>query len=112
MPVAWQLKFTKEDNREAQCLARKAIALNPVNYMPKILLCWVLVNGARYGLVPDREAAMAEAEALVGEVLAKDNEIADAYALMGYLHVTRLNFDKAIAAGERVTHRRSQSRGR
>ncbi len=76
-----QYRFSKESIREAQRLARKAIALDPEFYMAKIMLGWALVVGARYGFVPDHEAAVAEADSLVGEILAKDDENADAQAL-------------------------------
>ena len=97
-----QHKFTIEGHREAQRLARKAIALDPEYYMAKINLGWVLATGARFGFFPDHEAAVAEADSLVGEILANDDEIADAHGLMGYIHATRMRFEEAITAGERA----------
>ena len=97
-----QQKFTTEGHREARRLARKAIALDPEYYMAKINLAWVLASGARFGFFPDHEAAVAEADSLVGEILSKDDENANAHALMGYIHATRMRFEEAITAGERA----------
>ncbi len=97
-----QYKFTNETNREARRLTRKAIALDSENAMAKILLGWALMVASRYGFVSDPEAAITEAESLVGEVLNKDDGHADAHALMGYIHATRRRFDEALAAGQRA----------
>lgn len=97
-----QYKFTKEDNREAQQLARKAISLDPESEIAKVQLGWALIVGARYHFVSDPDSAMAEAETLIGDVLAKNDGNADAQALMGNIHATRRRFEEAIAAGKRA----------
>ena len=98
---AAHLRFTTEGNIEAQRLARKALQIEPDSAPARTVLAWALTVGSRYGFVPDREAALAEAEALVAELIALDPLNADGHALMGNLHATRLRFDEAIVSGER-----------
>jgi TolB-like protein len=95
------LRFTTEGNVEAQRLAREALQIEPDSAPARAVLAWALTVGGRYGFVPDREAALAEAEALAVELIALDPMNADGHALMGNLHATRLRFDEAIVSGER-----------
>jgi adenylate cyclase len=99
---AAHLQFTKEGNRTAQRLVRKALQIEPDDAMARAVLAWALIIGGRYGFLPDREAALVEAEALVAELIALDSMNADGHALMGNLHATRLRFDEAVASGERA----------
>jgi len=97
---AAHLRFTAQGNREAQRLARKALEIEPDSAAARTLLAWALIIGGRFGFLPDREAALAEAEVLAAELIALDTRNADGHALMGNLHATRMRFDDAIVSGE------------
>jgi len=101
---AWaaHLRFSTEGNVEAQRLARKALQIEPDSAAARTVLAWALIIGGRFGFVPDREAALVEAEALTAELIAIDAMNADGHALMGNLHATRLRFDEAIVSGQRA----------
>jgi adenylate cyclase len=96
-----QLRFTKESNSEARRLARKALEIEPDSVPARLVLGWALMVGGRYGFMPNREAALSEAEAVAAEMIALDAANADGHALMGNVHATRLRFDEAVVSGER-----------
>jgi adenylate cyclase len=70
--------------------------------MARVLLGWALQVGACYGFIGDPKAAVIEAEALVREALASDENNGDALALLGYILINQSKYDEAIAHGERA----------
>jgi adenylate cyclase len=98
--VMAQNRVTREGNREAQRLSRKALEIEPDSPMALMLLGWALAVAARYGFETDGEAAREEADSLASRLLTIDPENSDGHALKGYIHVNRLLYDKAITSGE------------
>jgi len=96
------LLFTAEGNGTARHLCRQVIEMDPKFDMARVLLGWALQVGARYGFISDPEAAVIEAEALVREALAGDENNGDALALLGFILINQSKYDEAIAHGERA----------
>jgi adenylate cyclase len=82
----FHVKFTKEGFEEAKKYFLRALELDP-NYLPALVnLGWVYRNQAFFGYTEDAEKTWQDGMAIAKEVLKRDPEGGDAYALLAKLH--------------------------
>lgn len=99
----WHLRrFDRENNVKARELAIQAEQMSPGAGLPRVIEAWTHIFDARFGWSQSRESSLEEAEKIVGELLAVDDEDPDNYFVLSFLHKTRGEFEQAISASERA----------
>ena len=95
-----------ESQNEAQNLCRKALDLDPNYAMAWVTLGWAchheLDVGVGYGTGKANREAYSAAMDCAGKALKLDASNGDAYALLGMCHLSRGEFDEAVAMSEKA----------
>ena len=95
---AWPLTddHVKESNVEAQHLAGEAVHLDPTYPTAWVTLGWTHWEDALWGWGESRDSSMKTALSCAQRALECDSENPEAFALLGYIHLTNKNAEKAI----------------
>jgi tetratricopeptide (TPR) repeat protein len=97
---------TPESQRESQRLCRKALELDPNYAMAWVMLGWGYHNefdvGVGYGSEEGRAAALGSASDCANKAFELDPSCADAYAISAMCHLSKGEYDQAIAASEKA----------
>ena len=100
-------RMTPEDHIEARRLLNRAPELDPNYPMAWASLGWFYFHEAEiktgHDSKADRAAALESAEASAQKALELDPSCADAYALLGLCHLSKEEYDEAIAMTEKAT---------
>ena len=103
MRARWHIaRFTKEDNKKAQDLLRKAIATDDRNAGAFSDFAFTHLIDTRFGWGESRAQSFAEAEQAARQAVEIDVRDAEAYATLGYVDVYSNRHDDAIRALERA----------
>jgi adenylate cyclase len=95
-------RFNIEDNNMARRMIEEAIAMCPENPMGYVQLGWVYSNDYWLGNTKSPRETIEKGIELAQKALAMDDSIADAHGLLCALYLTKREYDKAIAEGERA----------
>ena len=95
-------RWNIEDNNLARRMIEEAIAMCPENPMGYLYLGWVYQHDYWLGNTKSPRETIEKGIELAQKALAMDDSIADAHALLSALYVTKREYDKAIAEGERA----------
>jgi TolB-like protein/predicted Zn-dependent protease len=95
-------RWTKEGNAMARQLAEEAIALDPGYAMAHLRLSATHLMDLMYGSSESPKQSLRLAEELVQKALALDANLAEAHAFLGRIYLTKRQYEKAIAEGERA----------
>ncbi|MGQ0662174.1 MAG: adenylate/guanylate cyclase domain-containing protein [Pseudomonadota bacterium] len=88
---------TRSANIEARQMFEQAIRLDPAYAAAYAGLGWVQYETVTAGWTEFADNVIEEAEALARKALSLDDTLAAAYRLLGFIHLTRRQYDKAIA---------------
>jgi adenylate cyclase len=92
----------KEGNALAQKLIEEAIALDPEYGSAYLILSATHLMDIMYGLSESPKQSLKTAEELVQRAISLSGVNADARAFLGRIHLTKRQYDKAIAEGKRA----------
>jgi adenylate cyclase len=95
-------RFNIEDNNLARRMIEEAIAMCPENPMTYFNLGWVYHHDYMLGNTKSPRETIEKGIELAQKALAMDDSIADAHGLLCALYLTKREYDKAIAEGERA----------
>ena len=95
-------RWNIEDNNLARRMIEEAIAMCPENPMGYIHLGWVYHHDYMLGNTKSPRETIEKGIELAQKALAMDDSIADAHGLLCALYLTKREYDKAIAEGERA----------
>ena len=95
-------RYNIEDNNLARRMAEEAIAMCPENPMGYYHLGWVYHRDYLLGNTKSPRETLEKGIELAQKALAMDDSIADAHGLLCVLYLTKREYDKAIAEGERA----------
>ena len=94
--------MNKEGNSQAQNLIEEAIALDPEYASAYLGLSATHLMDIMYGLSKSPKQSLKTAEELVQRAISLSGVNADALAFLGRIHLTKRQYDKAIAEGKRA----------
>ena len=89
-------EHVKESNVEAQRLADEAVRLDPTYAMAWVILGWTHWEDALWGWGDAHDSSMTTALSCAERALECDSESPDAFALLGFIHLTNKDTEKAI----------------
>jgi adenylate cyclase len=95
-------RWNIEDNNLARRMIEEAIAMCPENPMTYFNLGWVYHNDYMLDNTKSPRETIEKGIELVQKALAMDDSIADAHGLLCRLYLTKREYAKAIAEGERA----------
>jgi adenylate cyclase len=95
-------RFTKEGNIQARRYAEEAIALDPKYVEAYLRLSATLIMDLRYGTTESPEQSLRRAEECVQKALGLDDSSGAAHAFLGRIYLSKRQYEKAIAEGERA----------
>jgi len=95
-------RFTKEGNILARKYAEEAIALDPKYAGAYLRLSATLIMDLTYGTTESPEQSLRRAEECVQKALVLDNSSGEAHAFLGRIYLSKRQYEKAIAEGERA----------
>ncbi len=95
-------RWNIEDNNSARRMIEEAIAMCPENPMTYFNLGWVYHNDYMLDNTKSPRETIEKGIELVQKALAMDDSIADAHGLLCRLYLTKREYAKAIAEGERA----------
>jgi adenylate cyclase len=95
-------RWNIEDNNLARRMIEEAIAMCPENPMGYFHLGWVYERDYILGNTKSPRETLEKGIELAQKALAMDDSIADVHGLLGVLYLTKREYDKAIAEGERA----------
>jgi adenylate cyclase len=95
-------RWNIEDNNLARRMIEEAIAMCPENPMTYFNLGWVYHHDYMLGNTKSPRETIEKGIELAQKALAMDDSIADAHGLLCALYLTKREYDKAIAEGERA----------
>ena len=95
-------RWNIEDNNLARRMIEEAIAMCPENPMTYFNLGWVYHHDYMLDNTKSPRETIEKGIELVQKALAMDDSIADAHGLLCALYLTKREYDKAIAEGERA----------
>jgi TolB-like protein/class 3 adenylate cyclase len=95
-------RFTKEGNILARRYAEEAIALDPKYAVAYLRLSATLIMDLRYGTTESPEQSLKRAEECIQKALALDDSSGEAHAFFGRIYLSKRQYEKAIAEGERA----------
>jgi adenylate cyclase len=95
-------RISKDGNILARKLAEEAIDLDPEYATPHRIASWTHFNDARFGWSQSRPKSFKRAVELAQKAVELDDSDAGAYSLLGMLNLSRRQYEKAIAEGERA----------
>jgi adenylate cyclase len=95
-------RSTIEDNNVARRLNEEAISMCPENPVGYAQLSWVYMQDYRLGDTKAPRETVKKAEELAKKALAIDDSIPIAHVMLSALYITKREYDKAIAEGERA----------
>lgn len=94
--------FTRQTHRQARTEFEKALAIN-ATYIPAIIILgYSLVDEARFGWVPDRQANYDKALALAEHALTIDPNYAEIHNITSYALTFTRQHDEAVVAAEKA----------
>ena len=83
-------------------LAEEAITLDPDYPGPYLMLSAAHLMEIRFGTSKSPKQSLKMAEKLVLKALALDDHLAEGYAFLGRIYLTKRQYDKALTAGEKA----------
>jgi adenylate cyclase len=95
-------RFTKEGNILARRYAEEAIALDPKYAGAYLRLSATLIMDLSYGTTESPEQSLRRAEECIQKALALDDSSGEAHAFLGRIYLSKRQYEKAIAEGERA----------
>jgi len=95
-------RSTKEDNSRARDLYRKAIGIDPKFARAYAALALTYAEDFRFGWSSNAESSLQQAEEFARKGVALDNTIPQTNWVLGYVLVSKKQFDDATAAAERA----------
>jgi adenylate cyclase len=95
-------RFTKEGNILARRYAEEAIALDPKYAGAYLRLSATLIMDLSYGTTESPEQSLRRAEECIQKALALDDSAGEAHAFLGRIYLSKRQYEKAIAEGERA----------
>lgn len=95
-------RVNKADNVAARDLFEQAIAVDKDYALAHVLLAWTHWQDGYQGWSDDRVRSFARAASLAENARALDDALPDVHALLGMIHLSRRNYDAAVAAAERA----------
>jgi adenylate cyclase len=95
-------RWNIEDNNLARRMIEEAIGMCPENPMAYFNLGWVYHHDYMLGNTKSPRETIEKGIELAQKALAMDDSIADAHGLLCALYLTKREYDKAIAEGERA----------
>jgi adenylate cyclase len=98
-------RWNIEDNNLARRMIEEVIDMCPENPMGYIQLGWVSQHDYYLGNTKSPRETIEKGTELAQKALAMDDSIAEAHALLCGLYITKREYDKAIAEGERAVAR-------
>jgi adenylate cyclase len=96
------IRWTIDDNNMARRMVEEAIAMCPENPMGYIGLGWVTHHDWFLGNTKSPRETLEKATELAKKAIAMDDSIGAAHDLLCALYLSKKEFDKAIAEGERA----------
>jgi len=100
--ISYVQRWNIEDNNLGRRMIEEAVAMCPENPVGYINLGWAYHHGYSLGDTKFSQEAIEKSMELAKKALALDDSIAGAHALLCQLYVTKGEYDKAIAEGERA----------
>jgi adenylate cyclase len=95
-------RWNIEDNNLARRMIEEAIGMCPENPMGYIELGWVYHHDYWLGNTKSPQETIEKGIELAQKALAMDDSIGEAHALLSSLYLTKREYDKAVAEGERA----------
>jgi adenylate cyclase len=95
-------RFTKEGNILARRYAEEAIALDPKYAGAYLRLSATLIMDLSYGTTESPEQSLRRAEECIQKALVLDDSSGEAHAFLGRIYLSKRQYEKAIAEGERA----------
>jgi adenylate cyclase len=95
-------RFTKEGNILARRYAEEAIALDPKYAGAYLRLSATLIMDLSYGTTDSPEQSLRRAEECIQKALVLDDSSGEAHAFLGRIYLSKRQYEKAIAEGERA----------
>lgn len=95
-------RANKADNAAARERFEQAIAVDEGYALAHVLLAWTHWQDGFHGWSDDRAESFARAASLAETALALDDTLPDVHALQGVIHLSRREYDAAVAAAERA----------
>ena len=95
-------RFTKEGNILARRYAEEAIVLDPKYVGAYLRLSATLIMDLSYGTTESPEQSLRRAEECVQKALVLDDSSGEAHAFLGRIYLSKRQYEKAIAEGERA----------
>jgi len=95
-------RITKEGNILARRYAEEAIALDPKYAGAYLRLSATLIMDLSYGTTESPEQSLRRAEECIQKALALDDSSGEAHAFLGRIYLSKRQYEKAIAEGERA----------
>jgi TolB-like protein/class 3 adenylate cyclase/Flp pilus assembly protein TadD len=99
--LACIIHFTREDNVMARELAQRAIDIDAKFAGPWVLLARTYLADARLGWGDSVAVSLVKGVEAADRSLAIDEDQADAYSMLGALHVIQRRYNEAVEAGSR-----------
>ena len=95
-------RFTKEGNIQARRYAEEAIALDLKYAEAYLRLSATLIMDLTYGTTESPEKSLRRAEECIQKALVLDDSSGKAHAFLGRIYLSKRQYEKAIAEGERA----------
>jgi adenylate cyclase len=95
-------RWNKEGNALSRKFAKEAISLDPEYADAYLMLSATHLMDMMYGSTESLEQSLKKAEDLVQKAISLRGTYADARAFLGRIYLTKRQYDKAIAEGERA----------
>lgn len=96
------IRHTEEENLKARELFQHAVELDP--QFARAISATALTYSAeyRYGWAQDRQAALVSAQSLAEKAVNLDNQLPQAYWVLGYIYLQQRKYDQAIEAARQA----------
>jgi adenylate cyclase len=95
-------RFSPEGNVQSRKMFEEGIVLDPETPGNYVMLGWTHLVDILQGSTNAPDRSMEQAADLARKALDLDESQADAHALLGYVHLLKRDYDRAIAEGERA----------
>ena len=95
-------RFSPEGNVQSRKMFEEGIVLDPETPGNYVMMGWTHLVDILQGSTNAPDRSMEQAADLARKALQLDESQADAHALLGYVHLLKRDYDRAIAEGERA----------
>jgi TolB-like protein len=96
------MNFAKQTHGQARREFELALEINPTYTPAMMILGLTLVDEARFGWVPDRDARFAEALTMATQALEIDPSHGDLHSITSYAKIFQRQYDDAVEAAEKA----------